>query len=68
MRKIVNFFYGGMVGFFLGGVLGLLLAPKKGNEIGNEIIQKLSEFSQQIKEAVETRHRELESEISDFSK
>ena len=68
MRTIKNFISGTILGLLLGGLLGLLLAPNSGSQTRTVLNQKFSDASQQIKQAMNQRRKELEEEILTFSK
>ena len=67
MRTIKNFLSGTILGLLLGGLLGLLLAPNSGTQTRTVLNQKFTDTSQQIKEAMNQRQKELKEEIRTFS-
>lgn len=68
MGTIKNFLSGTFLGLILGGLLGLLLAPTNGSQTRAILNQKISDSSQQIKQAMNQRRMELEEEIHSYSK
>jgi gas vesicle protein len=68
MKTIKNFISGTIIGFFLGGLLGLLLAPNDGSQTRMIVSQKITDSTQQVKQAMTQRRMELEEEINKFSK
>jgi gas vesicle protein len=68
MGTIKNFISGTILGLLLGGMLGLLLAPDSGSQTRTVLNQKITNASQQVKEAMNQRRMELEEEIRTFSK
>ncbi len=68
MGKIKNFISGTILGLLLGGLLGLLLAPNSGSQTRTVLNQKITDTSQQVKQAMNQRRKELEEEIRTFSK
>jgi gas vesicle protein len=68
MRTLKNFVSGTLLGIILGGLLGLLLAPNSGSQTRTVISQKITDTTQQVKQAVSQRREELEEEVSSFSR
>jgi gas vesicle protein len=67
MKTIKNFISGTFFGFILGGILGLLLAPNDGSQTRMILNQKITDSTQQVKQAMTERRMELEEEINNFS-
>jgi len=68
MKTIKNFISGTILGFILGGLLGLLLTPNSGSQTRTILSQKITDTTQQVKQAMTQRRKELEEEIHTYSK
>ena len=68
MRTIKYFVKGTILGIMLGGLLGLLLAPNSGSQTRTILTQKVTDTTQQVKQAMIQRQKELEEEVFSYSK
>lgn len=63
MRKMLNFFAGGIAGVLVGGVAALLMAPSSGDELREGAQSRLDRFLDEIRRAAAERRAELELEL-----
>ena len=63
MRKIMNFFAGGIAGVLVGGVAALLMAPTSGDELRGSAQSRLDMFLNEIRRASAERRAELEAQL-----
>ncbi len=63
MRKIMNFFAGGIAGVLVGGVAALLMTPASGDELRGSAQSRLDMFLDEIRRASAERRTELEAQL-----
>lgn len=63
MNKFFSFLAGAMCGAIVGSVTALLLTPASGNELRNEVVNRLEEAKREAQAAKEERMRELKAQF-----
>lgn len=63
MRKLTNFFLGALLGGFVGAIFSLLFTRESGVEFRNRLRQRTIAFSNDIRQAVNTKRIELEGRL-----
>jgi gas vesicle protein len=64
MKRITSFFVGAMMGVLVGGTLALLLAPSSGNELRNQMQDRVERLREEIRRAAADRRDELEAQLA----
>lgn len=64
MKRIASFFVGAMMGVLVGGTLALLLAPSSGNELRNQMQDRVERLREEIRRAAADRRDELEAQLA----
>ena len=64
MRRIFGFLIGIFVGWLVGSTIALLLAPETGDALRTEIRSRSNGFVGGIKDAAETRRKDLEDRLA----
>jgi|LDZU01.1.fsa_nt_gi gas vesicle protein len=66
MSKSSKFFMGAIFGAAVGSILAILFAPKSGEELRKDLLEKASRIAIEVKKAAAQRQQELEEEINSF--
>jgi len=66
MRKIFGFLTGIIMGGLVGAVVAILLAPYSGEELRNEVRQRVRAFQDDLNQAMSESRVELEKKLSDM--
>ena len=66
MRKIFSFLTGIIMGGLVGAVVAILLAPYSGEELRNEVRQRVRAFQDDLNQAMSESRVELEKKLSDM--
>ncbi len=57
---------GAIFGAAVGSILAILFAPKSGEELRKDLLEKASRIAIEVKKAAAQRQQELEEEINSF--
>jgi gas vesicle protein len=63
MRKIFGFLTGALIGGLVGSALALLFTPASGNELRDQLQERVSHIQAELKEAASARREELENQL-----
>lgn len=63
MRRFSSFLMGAMCGALIGSLAALLMTPASGEELKSRASYRLGTFRAELREAYETRRRQLEAEL-----
>lgn len=63
MRRFMMILAGAACGAMVGAVAALLLAPTSGDELRQRLNQRVTGFSEDVREAYTTRRAQLEAEL-----
>lgn len=66
MKKAFNFIFGAALGGVIGAATALLLAPSSGQEIRQDLENRLRNIQSEIKEAASERRIELERQLEEL--
>lgn len=63
MRRFTSFIAGAFWGALVGSVLALLLTPKSGDQLKQDVSQRVQGLRDDMSEAYEVRRAQLEAEL-----
>jgi gas vesicle protein len=66
MRRVVSFINGLMLGGLIGLTVGLLLAPSPGEEVRNQIKERVQQVQLEARNAAAARRAELEKQLAEM--
>ena len=68
MRKFASFLAGALMGALVGTTLALILAPSSGDEMREQLQDRLKSIQLEVREAATTRRAELEEQLQTLRK
>lgn len=64
MKGVTSFFYGLILGGLFGAALAILVAPESGDELREQIRQRVETVQAEVTKAANERRAELEQELA----
>lgn len=64
MKRIWSFFSGAVMGALVGATLAILLAPSSGEDIRNQMRQRVELLQSELKDAAQSKRIELEKQLA----
>ena len=64
MRRVISFLSGMIIGSLVGATLGMLLAPMTGNDLREQLRQRVQSIQLEVEQAAQERRAELEEQLA----
>ncbi len=66
MKKLFSFLVGAMMGALVGSTTAILLAPSSGDDLRNDLVQRVENFKSDIIAASDNKRIELETQLANL--
>lgn len=66
MKKLFSFLVGAMMGALVGSTAAILLAPSSGDDLREELVQRVESFKNDIIAASDNKRIELETQLANL--
>jgi gas vesicle protein len=66
MKKLFSFLVGAMMGALVGSTAAILLAPSSGDDLRDELVQRVENFKNDIIAASDNKRIELETQLANL--